>query len=165
MTGDSIKVLTLAAGLAAMAGAVRAAEPAGAFQLAQVMATPAGCHWIDAGDRAQDLWCRGEDGRAVRTSTSRRDTRSVADTGCPPGRLDDGFGCAPEAVVASRGSGWTPTTPRPQVYQKAEPQILLGGYGDGYGYGYDGGRRRDGYVIHHPPGSPVSVMTPIRRRR
>lgn len=84
--------------LAMAAGAAQAREP-GSFQLAQVMETPPGCHWIDAGGRTQDLWCRDEDGQARRTSTRRQDTGGYADVSCGRGRIDTGLGCVTETEL------------------------------------------------------------------
>ena len=153
MLGGLTLVLALATGAA---WAAQAREPA-SFQLAQVMETPPGCHWIDAGGRDQDLWCRGEDGRAHRTATRRRDMGDYADAGCPRGRLDTGLGCVTETELrraAAVAPAYDPTagaqppfdwnrskTPDGRWRDPNRPDILIvgGGYKwrRAYRIGYD----------------------------
>jgi len=121
--------ITTAALLTSFATAGAAAERGAPVQLAQLMTTPPGCHWIDTGAHDQQLWCRDEDGRARPTATRRHDDRDVADSGCPRGKMDDGLGCVSEArATAPRGPSWPPLAPSPPAYpgrRDMAPEIVI----------------------------------------
>lgn len=144
------------------------AAPADSFQVAQVMATPQGCHWVDAGGRAQDLWCRDADGRAQRTETRRVDTRDYADTGCPKGQVEDGRGCVSERAALRygeirRGAGLM-YEPQALIPYAGGGERLSGGmiaaFEGGYGY-YGYGYRPSVGVLHRPRDSRYTVFRQI----
>jgi hypothetical protein len=140
---STITVAALAASFAA--SAAQAAPQAAPIQLAQLMTTPPGCHWIDTTGREQQLWCRDEAGRARATATRRNDDRDVADSGCPRGKMDDGLGCVSEArAVAPHGPSWPPLRETPPAYpgrRDTAPEILI--LQPAYG-------RSDVWVVHRP---------------
>lgn len=163
---NRILFASLAVGLGLGAtGAV--AAPAGGFQVAQVMTTPQGCHWVDAGGRAQDLWCRDADGRARRTETRRVDTRDYADTGCPRGKVDDGLGCITERAALrygeirrAAGLMYEPETIIPYAGGERLSGGMIAAIEGSYGY-YGRGYRPSVGVLHQPRGGSYSVFRQV----
>lgn len=126
---------------------------------AQVMATPPGCQWLDAGRGEQDLYCRGEDGQMFRTETHRRDMGGSMDV-CLRGQLDDGMGCVSESEARDSqafGLQYDPSVNAPPPFDWKAAKTSDGkwrdpsrpdgiivetgrrghrGYGAGYGTGY-----------------------------
>ena len=147
--GGFVALLSLAA------GAADAREP-GAFQLAQVMSTPSGCFWLDAGDRDQDLWCRDEDGQAHRTATRRHE---VPGRVCPRGKLDDGVRCVSEGAAmrsAASAERYDPMVNAPPPFNWQASKTSTGRWRDPSRPDAiivgDGHRWRRNYEIHQPYG-------------
>jgi hypothetical protein len=125
---------------------------------AQVMVTPPGCQWLDAGGGVQDLFCRDADGRAYRTDTRRRDMGGTMDV-CVRGQLDDGMGCVSEAA-ARRSQAFSiqydPMVNAPPPFDWKANKSSTGKWKDPSrpeGIIVQGGRHNDyryGYVIDAP---------------